>query len=79
MRLQIKTITKQVFTVEVEPTDTVLQLKTVIARDHPFPIESQQLVNSGKILKDEDVLQNLNIVCITIISYLIFITYFSSV
>ena len=62
MKVNIKTITKQVFSVEVEPTDTVFQLKTVIARDHPYPVETQQLVNSGKILKDDDVLANINIV-----------------
>jgi UV excision repair protein RAD23 len=47
MKITIKTLQQKLFTVDVEPEDTVATIKTKINADHGHPVESQKLIYSG--------------------------------
>lgn len=47
------------YTVEVEPTWTVAELKEGVAKESNIAVEDQKLIYKGKILKDEDILKEL--------------------
>ncbi|KAJ3157573.1 hypothetical protein HDU86_003225 [Geranomyces michiganensis] len=50
MKLTIKTLAQKSFTVEIEPTQTILELKEKIKESQQFDVETQKLIYSGKIL-----------------------------
>jgi len=52
MRLTFKTVQQQTFTVDAEPSDTVLMLKEKINASQGHPVASQKIIYSGKILPD---------------------------
>lgn len=47
------------YTVEAERTWTVADLKEGVAKEADITVEDQKLIYKGKILKDDDVLQDL--------------------
>jgi len=47
MKITIKTLQQKLFTVDVEPEDTVATIKTKINADHGHPVDSQKLIYSG--------------------------------
>lgn len=54
MQITLKTLQQQTFKVDVEPEETVSQLKTKIAKEkgEGFAEENQKLIYAGKILED---------------------------
>ncbi|KAJ3332315.1 hypothetical protein HDU76_000645 [Blyttiomyces sp. JEL0837] len=65
--LNVKSSNESKFTVEVDPTGTVLSLKEAIAKhlessSLPTPAENQRLIFAGRVLKDEEVLSTYKIV-----------------
>ncbi|EJU04294.1 UV excision repair protein Rad23 [Dacryopinax primogenitus] len=52
MKLTFKTLQQKQFTLDAEPSDTVLDLKHRISQDQDFPVEQQKIIYSGKILSD---------------------------
>lgn len=63
MKLTIKTLSQSTFKIEIELDKTVKQLKEIIEKDHgkDFPCASQKLIYNGKILADENKLDEYNI------------------
>jgi len=62
MNLTIKTLKGGKFTVEVEPSSTVAEVKTVIEKEKSeLPAASMKLIHSGKVLKDDDKIESCNI------------------
>ncbi|CAM9117389.1 unnamed protein product [Choristocarpus tenellus] len=62
VKLTVKTIKGKKFEVEVEPIQTVKEVKGVIeATDADFPAAQLKLIHSGKVLKDEVSFQEYNI------------------
>lgn len=60
MKITIKTLQQKLFTVDVEPEDTVATIKTKINADHGHPVDSQKLIYSGKVLDDAKVVSQCN-------------------
>ncbi|KAF7639924.1 hypothetical protein Mgra_00000362 [Meloidogyne graminicola] len=62
-KIQLKTITQQSFEIDVEDSNTVLQLKNKIAetKGDDYPVEGQKLIYNGKVLEDEKIISELNI------------------
>ncbi len=55
MKLQLKTLTGAMFSVEVDPSCTIAQLKLLIQEAKPeFLVETQKLILSGKVLDKAD-------------------------
>eukprot|EP01118_Nematostelium_gracile_P015472 TRINITY_DN620_c0_g1_i1.p1 TRINITY_DN620_c0_g1~~TRINITY_DN620_c0_g1_i1.p1 ORF type:complete len:390 (+),score=122.53 TRINITY_DN620_c0_g1_i1:55-1224(+) len=52
MKLTIKTLNQQQFTLEANETDTILNLKEKIEAQEKHPVSHQKLIHSGKILED---------------------------
>jgi UV excision repair protein RAD23 len=50
MKITIKTLQQKLFTVDVEPDDTVATIKSKINADHGHPVDSQKLIYSGMSL-----------------------------
>lgn len=63
MKLTLKNLQQQSFVVEVEPSQTVKQLKQKIEAEKgpDYPSDNQRLIYAGKILNDEAVLSEYNI------------------
>ncbi|CAH1118641.1 unnamed protein product [Phaedon cochleariae] len=63
MKVTLKNLQQQTFTIDIEPTKTVKQLKQKIETDKgkDYPSENQRLIYAGKILMDETVLSEYNI------------------
>lgn len=60
MKITIKTLQQKLFTVDVEPEDTVATIKSKISDEHGHAIESQKLIYSGKVLEDKKVVKDCN-------------------
>jgi len=58
MKLTFKDLKQVKFTIEAEPTDTILQLKEKIAAEKGWDVSLQKLIYSGKILKDTDTVEH---------------------
>lgn len=63
MLLTFKTVNHETFTVDVESTDKVLNVKEKIftARGNKFPVECQKLIYGGSILSDDSLIGDANI------------------
>ncbi|TMW56205.1 hypothetical protein Poli38472_008853 [Pythium oligandrum] len=61
MKLSVKTLQGVAFTIEAEPTDTVVAVKGKIQEAQSFSIEQQKLIHAGKVLKDESPLSEYGI------------------
>jgi UV excision repair protein RAD23 len=53
MKLTIKTLNQQQFTLEANEIDTILNLKEKIEAQEKHPVSHQKLIHSGKILEDD--------------------------
>lgn len=62
MNLTVKTLKGGKFTIEVDPSNTVAEVKTVIeTAKSELPAASMKLIHSGKVLKDDDKIDSCNI------------------
>ncbi|KAI1727227.1 UBA/TS-N domain-containing protein [Ditylenchus destructor] len=64
MLITFKTITQQTFKLEFAEADTVVDIKKKISEekgDKDFAVDAQKLIYNGKILEDQQTLQELNI------------------
>ncbi|EGS20737.1 putative excision repair protein [Thermochaetoides thermophila DSM 1495] len=61
MKITIKDLKQNKFTVEAEPTDLISTVKQKIADSQGWDPKSQKLIYSGKILKDEDTVESYKI------------------
>ncbi|KAL7556948.1 hypothetical protein ACA910_005297 [Epithemia clementina (nom. ined.)] len=62
MKLFVKTLTGGKFDVQVEESNTVAEVKTIIeASKSDLPAASMKLIKSGKVLKDEDVISAIGV------------------
>lgn len=58
MQLKVRCTTGDTFTVEVEPSDTVITLKQRCATPANVAADQQRLIFKGRILKDEQTLES---------------------
>ncbi|KAK5076520.1 UV excision repair protein rad23 [Lithohypha guttulata] len=61
MKLNFRDLKQQKFTIDAEPTDTVLQVKEKIATEKGWEASSQKLIYSGKILTDTNTVESYKI------------------
>ncbi|KAF2203287.1 UV excision repair protein Rad23 [Delitschia confertaspora ATCC 74209] len=54
MKITFKDLKQNKFTINVEPTETVAQIKGKLEAEKGWEVASQKLIYSGKILKDDD-------------------------
>ena len=57
----VKTIDSNVYSVNINPEKTILYLKEEISKTVKIPINSQRLIYQGKVLKDNEKIQNYKI------------------
>ncbi|KAG8835009.1 hypothetical protein FRC17_005857 [Serendipita sp. 399] len=60
MKVTIKTLQQKLFTVDVEPEQTVGDIKQKISQEHGHPPESQKLIYSGKVLENSKIVKDCN-------------------
>ena len=63
MNLTVKTLKGGKFTIEIEPTQTIAQTKSIIesTKSELGSASSMKLIHSGKVLKDNDTIESCNI------------------
>ncbi|KAF9446383.1 UV excision repair protein Rad23 [Macrolepiota fuliginosa MF-IS2] len=57
MKITIKTTQQKIFQIDVEPTDTIADLKRKVEEAHKYPIATQKIIYSGKILADDKTIE----------------------
>ncbi|GAA5942618.1 hypothetical protein JCM1841_006124 [Sporobolomyces salmonicolor] len=60
VKITFKTLQQKQFFIEAEPTETVADLKKKIEADQGFPVDSQKIIFSGKILSDDKTVADAN-------------------
>ncbi|KAF5355008.1 hypothetical protein D9756_005226 [Leucocoprinus leucothites] len=58
MQITVKTTQNKIHKVDVEPTETVGQLKAKIEAAHGYPAATQKVIYSGKILPDDKTIES---------------------
>ena len=61
MNLTIKTIDNKKYNIDIEENNTILDLKKILETKYKISINNQKLIYSGNILKDTDIISQLNI------------------
>ena len=61
LKLQIKIASGSTIAIEVEPTQTVKEVKEVVAVASGVPAIQQRLIYSGKVLKDPETIASYNV------------------
>ncbi|EFP93439.1 hypothetical protein PGTUg99_019040 [Puccinia graminis f. sp. tritici] len=61
MKLTFKTLQKQQFVLDVEPSTTVEKLKSLIKESQGFEPEQQKLIFSGKVLADDKTIEQIGV------------------
>ncbi|KAI9481770.1 UV excision repair protein rad23 [Coemansia sp. RSA 989] len=61
MKIKLKTLQQKEFHVEVEPSDSIEAVKQKVKESQGFPVETQKLIFSGKILNNEQTIKEINI------------------
>jgi ubiquitin-large subunit ribosomal protein L40e len=59
--ISVKTLTGKTVTIQVEASDTILQVKEKIQHKEGIPPDQQRLISSGRPLEDDDTLQEQSI------------------
>ena len=62
INIQIKSSTDKPFTLTIEPTSTILQVKQLITAKLNVQVQDQRLIYSGKVLKDTDTVEAVKLV-----------------
>jgi len=61
VKVFVKTLQQQEFPLELEPTDTILQVKEKIEVQQKHPVSYQKLIHAGKVLEDNSTVESNNI------------------
>ncbi|KIY50202.1 UV excision repair protein Rad23 [Fistulina hepatica ATCC 64428] len=61
MKVTVKTTQAKVFTVEIEPTISISELKAKIFTEQGYAVESQKVIFAGKVLPDDKIIESCGI------------------
>jgi ubiquitin len=62
MLIYLKTIKGEIFTLEVQPTNTMLELKYMVQELKGYTPDSQRFIFAGKNIEDQRTVESYNIV-----------------